>query len=119
MSRVLIDQLRVLARRLGGGSIAGRNDQTRKFWLVARQLRAGLPPLLLPVRTGPLAHRIGYLLGASGSWQDWLKLIEHEHANSEERAFLYLRGDFRGMPAVPWARVVDLNVLNEIQAARA
>ncbi|MEP6702965.1 MAG: tetratricopeptide repeat protein, partial [Betaproteobacteria bacterium] len=118
MSRVLVDQLRALAHRLGGGTIAGRPDSTRKFWLIAGQLRAAFPPLLLAVRTGSPQQRIGYLLTAGSAWPNRLRLIENEHGAGNERVCLYLHGEFREIAGISWAKVVDLNPLNEIQAAR-
>jgi hypothetical protein len=117
VSRVLVDQLAALAQRLKNGAIAGRQESTRKFWLIARQLRAVLPPLLLPVRTGSSQPRIGYVLVGSGGHAEAFSLIEREHADGSEQVVLYLRGALHTSPDSS-AKVIDLNPLSEIQVAR-
>src|SRR5829696_5981546 len=121
MSRVLVDQLRALADRLRSKPSSARPDVTRRFWLIARQLRAALPPLLLSVRGGPAERRIGYILfngAAIDSSNSALRSIEHEHAASDERLCLFVHGDFNGLLVPPRAKLVDITPLNDIQAAR-
>ncbi|MBK8742474.1 MAG: hypothetical protein IPM02_24620 [Betaproteobacteria bacterium] len=50
MSQVLVADLRRLAQSLAGDAGQARADVTAEFWRVGRELRAALPPLLLPGR---------------------------------------------------------------------
>jgi predicted O-linked N-acetylglucosamine transferase (SPINDLY family) len=98
--------------------MAGRADATRRFWLLAQQLRAALPPLLLPLRTGSAAPRIGYLL-ADGADIDPSAVTAHdERAVADAESFLYVRGKVARTAHGSVRRVAALDGLNELQAAR-
>jgi len=117
VSRVIVDQLRALARRLATPGIAGRADSTRRFWLLAQQLRAALPPLSLPLRTGSPSPRIG-LLVAGEAHIDFSYLSAHdERPLSDAESFVYVRGKPTQAPTAA-RRIASLEGLNELQAAR-
>lgn len=116
MSQVLVDQLRVLGQRLGKAVAAGRQDGTRRFWLVAQQLRSHLPPLVLPGRTGSSQPRVGFLLAESSA--DFIDSGDRS-ADDGFDSYLYLHGPYASPRSFAVKKQVDLNSLTEVQAARA
>jgi predicted O-linked N-acetylglucosamine transferase (SPINDLY family) len=116
LSQVLVDQLRALGQRLSRPWAAGRQDGTRKFWLVAQQLRSTLPPLVLPGRTGSARPRVGMLIAEPAV--DLVADGASTFADDIE-VHVYFHGPFAGPPAFSAKRALDLNTLTEVQAARA
>ena len=118
MSQALIAELVRLAQRVSGSLGVPRAEATRDFWNLARQLRAALPPLLLPHRTGSGKRRIGYLLAQSDRMAENLAVLSREHGATDHAVWLYLPRGVKGPPTVAWARTIDLGNLAELQAAR-
>jgi predicted O-linked N-acetylglucosamine transferase (SPINDLY family) len=116
LSQVLVDQLRALGQRLSRPWAAGRQDGTRKFWLVAQQLRSTLPPLVLPGRTGSARPRVGMLIAEPA-----VDLVADGASTfgDDIDVHVYFHGPFAGPPAFSAKRALDLNTLTEVQAARA
>jgi len=114
LSQVLVDQIRALAHRLARPAAPGRADGTRKFWLLAHQLRAALPPLLLPARTGTGTYRAGFLVEESSTMNfgDVLQALDVEVA-----VHVYSFGSLEER-ITAGTRTVDLQGLTELQAAR-
>lgn len=115
MSQVLVDQLRALGQRLSRPWAAGRQDGTRKFWLLAQQLRSTLPPLVLPERTGSVHPRVGLLIAEPA----FERLTDDASNFADCDVHVYFHGPFANGPAFSAKRALDLNLLTEVQAARA
>jgi predicted O-linked N-acetylglucosamine transferase (SPINDLY family) len=118
MSQDLVGELRELAQRATDGCGALRAQVTRDFWRLAGQLRAALPPLLLPYRTGSARVRIGYLVATRGRVNENLAELSGEHDAGSEDVWLYLLGGVKHSLTVGWARTADLSNLTALQAAR-
>jgi protein O-GlcNAc transferase len=118
MSQVLVGELRAMAQRFSGSPVAWRAEATRNFWNIAKQLRAALPPLLLPQRTGSSKRRIGYLVAGRLGFAENLAALANAHHGADEQVWLYVLGDVKDPLAAAWARTVDLGGLTELHAAR-
>ena len=116
MSQELVAALRNLAQRISEHQIASRADATLDFWRLGRQLRAALPPLLLPHRSVPATLRIGYLVVAGALRTQQISELQHEH-DDDDIWFFYLDA-VDSVPAAPWARHIGLAETGEAQAAR-
>lgn len=116
MSQELAAALRDLARSAGDNLAAARADVTRDFWLLARQLRAALPPLLLPHRSGSAKRRIGYLISAGAHGTRDIAELRREHV--ADNVWLFRLSATPGTGEDEWAHTVELADLGEAQAAR-
>ena len=119
MFQDLASELRRVAQRLSGRPEPSRAETTREFWSLARQFRAGLPPLLLPHRSGSRKGRIGYLAARSACTAENLAALFREHSPGAHDVWLYTLGAAQGPLSVAWARTIDLARRTELQAARA
>lgn len=119
MSQDLASELRSVAQRLSGRLEPSRAETTREFWSLARQLRAALPPLLLPHRSGSRKGRIGYLATGCAYMSENLESLSREHSAGAHDVTVYALGAGQGLLSVAWARTIDLAHRTELQAARA
>ncbi|MBK8742498.1 MAG: tetratricopeptide repeat protein [Betaproteobacteria bacterium] len=118
MSQVLVADLRRLAQSLAGDAGQARADVTAEFWRVGRELRAALPPLLLPGRPAAGKPRIGYLVARPDRLPGILAELDREHRGGAHDVWLFMLGGEDGAPDAAWAQVVDLRNRGELQAAR-
>ena len=118
MSQALAGELRVMAQLLRESPAALRAESSRNFWKVAKRIRAALPPLLLPHRTGSANRRIGYLVARRPNVAETLAALGQVHEGPGDQVWLY-NLDRAPLPfTADWARLVHLGGLTELQAAR-
>ena len=117
MSQKLAASLRDLARRLGEDNALSRADFTRDFWRVAQQIRAALPPLLLPHRSGSNRRRLGYLVLARPRVTQAIAELHQQH-HQDDDVWLFRLGATTAATETGWARTVELANVGEAQAAR-
>lgn len=119
MSQALVADLRKLAQRLTGDAGQARAAATAEFWRIGRELRAALPPLLLPGRPAAGKPRIGYLVAHPDRLPATLAVLHREHENGAHDVWLFLLEGLDRAPDAAWAQVVDLRNRGELKAARA
>jgi protein O-GlcNAc transferase len=118
MAQDLLSELRRVVQRVSDSLDASPAETARDFWNLARQLRAALPPLLLPHRYGSRKGRIGYLAAEPAHMAENLAALSREHGAGEHDVWLYPLGAVKGPLSVAWARTMDLANLTALQAAR-
>ena len=116
MAQELAATLRDLAQRISRNRVDSRAEATREFWLLARQLRAALPPLLLPHRSGPNKRRIGYLVAGGEPLAQPVSELQSEHADDD--VWLCCLGAPENLAQCEWAHRIELDKLGEAHAAR-
>ena len=113
--QALPDALRRTARSLRAAT--GDDERARltaEFRSLARMLRAGQPPLLLPHRSAPGTRRFGYVVDPRDA--DALAAIQQAHAAAGDHAWLIAIG--RGRTPQPGIPVIDMTAVPEPQAIR-
>ncbi|MBK9705006.1 MAG: hypothetical protein IPO75_17050 [Betaproteobacteria bacterium] len=100
MSQVLVADLRRLAQSLVGNAGQARADLTTEFWRIGRELRAALPPLLLPGRPAGGKSRIGYLVARPDRLPGILAELDREHQGGAQDVWLFMLGGEDGAPDV-------------------
>ena len=118
MSQDLATELRTLAQRASASLGASRARATLDFWYAARQFRAALPPLLLPIRSGSTVRRIGYLAAKPGCVTENSAKFSVGADDTQKEIWLYLLNGVT-VPSPPGlVKTVALTNLSELQAAR-
>ncbi|MEO8132711.1 MAG: tetratricopeptide repeat protein [Betaproteobacteria bacterium] len=96
-----------------------RAGQTVRFWSIALRLRATVPPLRLPARTGGPAARLGFLAFRPSDLSDLVSALSSDRVEDVEEIWLYtleVNGEYP--PPRDHMRFVALNGVSELQAAR-